>query len=195
MKNAIEIIRGALNDSISVKNAIVTDEHLLNIIDRAAKKMSEAIKLGNTLFFCGNGGSAADAQHIAAELTGRFLKDREPIAADVLGINFSHVTAVGNDYGFENIFYRDLKAKARKGDILLAISTSGNSHNILKAVEWANANGVFVIGLTGNNGGLLREKADILIAIPSGFTPRIQESHITIGHIICELIELDITNI
>lgn len=195
MKNTVQVIREALQESVSVKKQIAGNEILLDAIANAAKCMSDAIRQGNTLYFCGNGGSAADAQHIAAELTGRFLKDREPIAADVLGINFSHITAVGNDYGFENIFYRDLKAKAKKGDILVAISTSGNSPNIMKAVCYANENGISVIGLTGNKGGLLREKADILLSIPSDFTPRIQESHITIGHIICELIELEIADI
>ncbi len=144
---------------------------------------------GGQLLIAGNGGSAADAQHIAAELTGRFLRERQPLRALALHANTSALTAVGNDYGYEYVFARELSAHARPGDVLLAISTSGNSANILRAIEAARERKVAVIGLTGESGGQMRIACDLCLCVPSKSTPRIQEMHITIGHTICELLE------
>lgn len=193
MKKTIEIIRSAFLDSASLKTRIADEMDLLNRIAEAAETIVAKLKNGHTIYFCGNGGSAADAQHIAAEFTGRFLLEREPLSADVLGINFSHLTAVGNDYGFEDVLLRDLKAKAKSNDILFAISTSGNSANIIKAAQYAKEANIFCIGMTGESGGLLAQYSDILLNVPSRFTPRIQEVHITIGHIICDIIDHQMT--
>jgi D-sedoheptulose 7-phosphate isomerase len=144
---------------------------------------------GGQLLLAGNGGSAADAQHIAAELTGRFLIERRPFRALALHGNTSALTAVGNDYGYEQVFARELTAHARPGDVLLAISTSGNSANILRAIEVARECKVSVIGLTGGTGGKMRAACDICLCVPTNSTPRMQEMHITIGHTICELLE------
>ena len=137
----------------------------------------------------GNGGSAADAQHIAAEFTGRFYQDREPLFAEALHVNTSYLTAVANDYSFDEVYSRLIKAKGQSGDILIAISTSGNSTNIVKAASQAMAQDFKVIALTGESGGLLKDSCHWLINIPSTDTPRIQESHILVGHILCELVE------
>jgi D-sedoheptulose 7-phosphate isomerase len=148
-----------------------------------------SLTAGGQLFIGGNGGSAADAQHIAAELTGRFLLERKPFRALALHGNSSALTAIGNDYGYEHVFARELTAHARPGDVLLGISTSGNSLNILRAIEAARRCEVKVIGLTGESAGQMRAACDICLCVPSNSTPRIQEMHITIGHAICELVE------
>lgn len=158
---------------------------VLNAIDI----ISSSLAAGGQLLIAGNGGSAADAQHIAAELTGRFLRERRPLRAIALHANTSALTAIGNDYGYEHVFARELSAHARPGDILLAISTSGNSRNILRAIEVARERDVTVIGLTGESGGEMRAACDLCLCVPSGTTARIQEMHITIGHTICELLE------
>jgi D-sedoheptulose 7-phosphate isomerase len=137
----------------------------------------------------GNGGSAADAQHLAAELTGRFLVERRPFRALALHVNTSSLTAIGNDYGYEHVFARELEAHGRPGDVLLALTTSGNSHNILRAIETAHQNKITVIGMTGKTGGKMRNLCDLCLCVPSASTARIQEMHITIGHAICELLE------
>jgi D-sedoheptulose 7-phosphate isomerase len=148
-----------------------------------------SLAAGGQLFLAGNGGSAADAQHIAAELTGRFLRERKPIRAMALHVNTSALTAIGNDYGYDRVFARELLAHARAGDVLLAISTSGNSANILCAIEAARQCHVKVVGLTGETGGKMRAVCDICVCVPSQSTARIQEMHITMGHAICELLE------
>jgi len=140
-------------------------------------------------FFCGNGGSAADAQHIAAELSGRFYFDREPLFAEALHVNTSYLTAVANDYSYDEVFSRLVKAKGRAGDILIGISTSGNSKNVIKAIEVANEIGMISVGMTGKTGGKMKDICKYLINVPSTDTPRIQEGHIMIGHIICEIVE------
>jgi D-sedoheptulose 7-phosphate isomerase len=155
----------------------------------AADIISAAFAAGGRLLLAGNGGSAADAQHIAAELSGRFLRERRALPALALHGNTSAVTAIGNDYGYENVFARELSAHARAGDVLLAISTSGNSPNILRAIDAAREYGLTVIGLTGESGGRMRSLCDLCLCVPSRSTPRIQEMHITIGHTICELVE------
>lgn len=151
--------------------------------------ISNTFKKGNKVFFCGNGGSAADAQHLAAEFSGRFYKDRRSLPSEALHCNTSYLTAVGNDYSFELIYSRLLEGIATKGDVLIGITTSGNSQNILNAFLQAKKMGVYTIGLTGSSGGELKVHSDILINVPSDDTPRIQESHIMIGHIICQMVE------
>jgi len=151
--------------------------------------IASSLDAGGQLLIAGNGGSAADAQHIVAELTGRFLRDRQPLRAIALHANTSALTAIGNDYGYEHIFARELAAHARPGDVLLAISTSGNSPNVLRAIEAARQRDVVVIGLTGESGGQMRKACDLCLCVPSKSTARIQEMHITIGHAICELLE------
>ena len=160
-----------------------------NAVSEVVDMIFASLSKGGQLFIAGNGGSAADAQHIVAELTGRFLLERKPIRAMALHANTSALTAIGNDYGYEHVFARELSAHARPGDVLLAISTSGNSANVLKAIEMARKLNVVVIGLTGNSGGKMRQACDLCICIPSSSTARIQEMHITIGHAICELLE------
>lgn len=158
-------------------------------VSRAVDIIYSSLAAGGQLLIAGNGGSAADAQHIAAELTGRFLRDRQPLRALVLHGNISALTAVGNDYGYEHVFARELRAHARPGDVLLAISTSGNSANILRAIRVARECNVIVIGLTGEDGGQMRNECGHCLFVPSNSTARIQEMHITIGHTICELLE------
>jgi D-sedoheptulose 7-phosphate isomerase len=158
-------------------------------VSRAVDVIYSSLAAGGQLFIAGNGGSAADAQHIAAELTGRFLRDRRPLRAMALHVNTSALTAIGNDFGYEQVFARELSAHARPGDVLLAISTSGNSPNILRAIQAAHQENVTVIGLTGESGGAMRTACDLCLCVPCQSTPRIQEMHITIYHAICELLE------
>jgi len=158
-------------------------------VSRAVDMMHASMAAGGQLLIAGNGGSAADAQHIAAELTGRFQRERQPLRALALHGNTSALTAIGNDYGFEHVFARELSAHARPGDVLLAISTSGNSANILRTIEAARKGQVRVVGLTGESGGKMRSVCDLCLCVPSKSTARIQEMHITIGHAICELLE------
>jgi len=158
-------------------------------VDRVVTIIARSMAAGGALLVCGNGGSAADAQHIAAELTGRFFRDRRPLRALPLHGNPSSLTAIGNDYGYDQVFAREVGAHGREGDILLAISTSGNSPNILRAIEAAREQQMTVIGLTGESGGKMRDLCHVCLCVPSTSTPRIQECHILIGHTICELLE------
>ena len=176
----------------------ICNEHMeiARVLPALAPAVSGAIDIiysslaaGGQLLIAGNGGSAADAQHIAAELTGRFLRERQPFRALALHVNTSSLTAIGNDYGYEHVFARELSAHARPGDVFLAITTSGNSPNILCAIEAARKSKVAVIGLTGESGGRMRAACDLCLCVPSKSTARIQEMHITIGHAICELLE------
>ena len=162
---------------------------LSDVIAKAGDVMSSALASGGRVFFCGNGGSAADAQHLAAELSGRYLRDRRPLDGIALHCNTSAMTAIANDYSFDKIFARQLEAHGRQGDVLVAISTSGNSANVIEAAKEAHRLGMSVIGMTGADGGRMKELADILIAVPSAFTPRIQEMHIMAGHVMCEMVE------
>ena len=182
-------IENIIQDSINVKQLIINDKALVERIGKAAELCVASLKNGGKIHFCGNGGSAADAQHLAAELSGRFYYDRPPLNAEALHVNTSYLTAVANDYSYDMIYARMLQASAKKGDVLVGISTSGNSANILKAIEVANEIGVKTIGMTGEVGGKMADVCDILINVPSKCTPRVQESHIMIGHIICEIIE------
>lgn len=182
-------IKEILNSSISVKEAILDDETILTRIGLAVELMVSVFKDHGKVLFCGNGGSAADAQHLAAEFSGRFYYDRDPLDAEALHVNSSYLTAVANDYSYDEVYARLVKAKGSKGDVLVALSTSGNSTNIIKAMEVAGKMGMKTIGFTGESGGKMKELSDILLNIPSDDTPRIQESHITLGHIICEMVE------
>ncbi len=167
----------------------MNDKNIVKEIEKIVTVATNVFQNGGKVFFCGNGGSAADAQHLAAEFSGRFYFDREPLFAEALHVNTSYLTAVANDYGYEYIFSRLIKAKGSRGDILFGLSTSGNSKNIVKAFEQAISQGVITIGLTGAGGGKMKNVSDYIIKIPSEDTPRIQEAHILVGHIICELVE------
>jgi len=182
-------IKSIIASSIETKGKILDDEDFLKRIEDVAKLVAGVFKNGNRLYLCGNGGSAADAQHLAAEFTGRFYTDREPLPAEALHVNTSFMTAVANDYSFDEVYQRAVKAHGRKGDVLIGISTSGNSKNIILAQEEAKKRGMTVISLTGETGGKMKDSSDYLFNVPSTDTPRIQESHILIGHIICQLVE------
>lgn len=175
--------------SIQVKQLILNDAQLLTTLNNITEACIKAFKNDNKLLFCGNGGSAADAQHLAAEFTGRFYTDREPLFAEALHTNTSYLTAVANDYSYDEVFSRLLKGMGRKGDILFGISTSGNSKNIVKAFEIARQRGIITVGMTGQTGGQMKDLSDFLLNVPSTDTPRIQESHIMLGHIVCEFVE------
>ncbi|HOP51179.1 MAG TPA: D-sedoheptulose 7-phosphate isomerase [Ignavibacteriales bacterium] len=188
------IIKQSISISIEVKNKILEDTTLLDVIAKTAYEITNALMNDKKILICGNGGSAADAQHIAAELSGRFYFDREPLYAEALHVNSSYLTAVANDYSYDEVYARLVKAKGRKGDILIGLSTSGNSKNVIKAFEIANKIGMVTIGMTGKSGGKMKEFSNYLINVPSNNTARIQESHIMIGHIICEIVEKEIFN-
>jgi len=175
-----------------IQQNIAVKYQLLNqclVIAEIAAKLLEAFKNNKKIILFGNGGSAADAQHIAAELAGRYYMDRKPLPAEALTVNTSILTAIGNDYGFEQIFARQVEALGNPGDIAIGISTSGNSPNVIEGVRAAKRKGMITIGLTGADGGQLKNEVDYCICVPSKDTPRIQEAHILIGHIWCELIE------
>lgn len=185
----MEHIRNIIRESISVKNAILENEDLLQTIEAAVQAITQAFRNGNHVYFCGNGGSAADAQHLAAEFSGRFYKDRDALPAEALHCNTSYLTAVANDYSYDVIYARLIKGIGKKGDVLIGLSTSGNSANLLKAFEVAREKEIVTVGFTGTTGGQMKAWSDFLFNVPSTNTPRIQESHIMIGHIICELVE------
>jgi len=182
-------IKSIINSSIELKQNLFNDIETLNKIEQSINIITTAFKNGKKVLFCGNGGSAADAQHLAAEFSGRFYKDRKALPSEALHCNTSYLTAVGNDYGYEFVYSRLIEGMGNSGDILIGLSTSGNSINIYNAFKVARENNIITIALTGNNGGKLRELTDILIDVKSTDTPRIQESHILVGHIICELVE------
>ena len=180
-------IKGIIESSISTKRSLLDTQS--GEIEQAASAIISAVKKGGKLIVFGNGGSAADSQHIVAELVGRFQKERMAIPAIALTTNTSSLTAIANDYGYDVSFSRQLEALAKKGDVALGISTSGNAKNVIEAAKKAKGLGLTVIGLTGGRGGRIARIADINIAVPSDVTARIQESHILIGHILCELVE------
>jgi D-sedoheptulose 7-phosphate isomerase len=179
-------IRQILQESIQVKQALLAQADL---IQQIADCLAEALRGGHKLLVCGNGGSAADAQHMVAELMGHFALERQPFPAIALTTNTSTLTALANDYSYETVFSRQVEALAEPDDVLIGISTSGNSLNVIRAIEVAKAKGAFTIGLTGRDGGKLKDEAHLCLCIPSCSTPRIQEAHITVIHILCELIE------
>ena len=184
-----ESIINLINESVRTFTNISKDQHQVVLIENITNTILNAFKSDNKLLLCGNGGSAADAQHIAAELSGRFEIDRKPLNAEALHVNSSFVTAVANDYGYEEIYSRMVEAIGKNGDILLALSTSGNSKNIIRAIEKANSRGLITIGFSGNDGGAMQNLCKYNLIIPSDNTARIQEAHILVGHIICKLIE------
>ena len=182
-------IKATLQESIAVKASILNDPSLIQKISEVTTLLIETFQQNGKVLFCGNGGSAADAQHLAAEFSGRFYKDRQPLPSEALHVNTSYLTAVANDYGFEHVYSRMIKGIGKSGDVLIGLSTSGNSQNIIQAFCVARSMGMICVGFTGQTGGLLAAESDILLNIPSNDTPRIQESHITVGHILCELVE------
>jgi D-sedoheptulose 7-phosphate isomerase len=187
-------IKSILQSSVDVKHKILSDNILLATIEQVTAIVTKAFADGNKVLFCGNGGSAADAQHLAAEFSGRFYTDRNPLPSEALHCNSSYLTAVANDYSFDIVYSRMVKGMGRAGDVLIGLSTSGNSVNIIKAVEQAKELGMITVCLTGESGGKLKHICDHLLNVPSSDTPRIQESHITIGHIICEIVEAQLFN-
>ncbi|EAH9738133.1 D-sedoheptulose 7-phosphate isomerase [Campylobacter jejuni] len=189
MENLNSYIKGHFADSILVKEQILKDENLITLIKNASLEVVKAYKNGNKTLLAGNGGSAADAQHIAGEFVSRFYFDRPGIASIALTTDTSVLTAIGNDYGYENLFARQVQAQGVKGDVFIGISTSGNSKNILKALEFCKQKEIISIGLSGASGGAMNELCDYCIKVPSTCTPRIQEAHILIGHIICAIVE------
>ena len=184
-----ESIINLINESVRTFTNISKDQNQVDLIENITNTILNAFKSDNKLLLCGNGGSAADAQHIAAELSGRFEIDRKPLNAEALHVNSSFVTAVANDYGYEEVYSRMVEAIGKNGDILLALSTSGNSKNVIRAIEKANSLGLITIGFSGNDGGSMQNICKYNLIIPSDNTARIQEAHILVGHIICKLIE------
>ncbi len=183
------MIRNIISASIETKQKILSNEPLLHTIEQTVEVVVSAFENGNKVLFCGNGGSAADAQHLAAEFSGRFYTDRDPLPSEALHCNTSYLTAVANDYSYDVVYSRMVKGMGRKGDVLIGLSTSGNSVNILNALEQAKKIGMITVCFTGETGGKMKDQCDYLINVPSTDTPRIQESHIMIGHIICQLTE------
>jgi len=184
-----EKIKNIIAASIAVKQQLLQDEAIIKSVSDSVAVIVTAFKNGNKVLFCGNGGSAADAQHLAAEFSGRFYLDRDALPAEALHCNTSYMTAVANDYSYDVIYSRLVKGIGNKGDVLIGLSTSGNSKNILAAFEVAKEKNMITIGFTGATGGKMKDSADYLLNVPSTDTPRIQESHILLGHIICELVE------
>jgi D-sedoheptulose 7-phosphate isomerase len=183
------LIQQRIQSSIATKQKLLADSVFEEHVALVAAKIVESLRRGGKVFFFGNGGSAADAQHLAAEFTGRYLKERRPLPALALGVNSSSLTAIGNDYGFEQVFARQLEALGKEGDVAVGITTSGNSPNVVKALEMARTKSIFAVALTGAPGEKADKVADCAICIPSKETPRIQECHILTGHLICEIVE------
>ena len=187
----MEQIKNIVQSSINVKQEVLQNEDLLKTVKDCITVIVKAFKAGNKVLFCGNGGSAADAQHLAAEFSGRFYTDRDSLPSEALHCNSSYLTAVANDYSYDVIYSRLLKGMGNKGDVLVGLSTSGTSKNIYNAFEVAKEKGMITIAFTGATGGTLKALSDYLINVPSTDTPRIQESHILLGHIICQLVEAE----
>lgn len=187
--NINDIIKEQINDSMSVKQKILNDENILNAIKTASDEITNSYKNGGKLLLCGNGGSAGDAQHIAGEMVARFRLERNALSAIAFNTNSSVVTAIGNDYEYNYIFERQVEAFGKEGDVLISISTSGNSESVLRAINKAKEMNIKTVSLLGKDGGACKNISDYAIVVPSDDTPRIQESHIMIGHIICDIVE------
>jgi len=185
----MEKIKNIIQSSIDVKQQLLRNQQLLETVNKVVDVITASLKNGGRIYFCGNGGSAADAQHLAAEFSGRFYTDRKALPAEALHCNTSYLTAVANDYSYDVVYARLIEGIGSKGDVLVGLSTSGNSGNIVKAFEVAKQKEMTTVGFTGAGGGNMKSLSDHLINIPSNDTPRIQESHIMIGHIICQLVE------
>ena len=175
-----------------LKTEVMNNQILINSVASISEEIIKAYQSGNKVIWCGNGGSAADAQHLAAELSGRFYYDRPPLFSEALHVNTSYITAVANDYSYDEIYSRLVKAVCKKGDILIGLSTSGNSGNVVKAFVTAREMGVKTVGFTGETGGKMKEFSDFLVNIPSNDTPRIQECHMLLGHTLCEITEINL---
>lgn len=185
----MEQIKTKLRDSINLKTSLLGDQELLDTIEKITREIIQCYRHDGKVLWCGNGGSAADAQHLAAELSGRYYYDRPPLFSEALHVNTSYITAVANDYSYAEIYSRLTKAMGRKGDVLIGLSTSGNSANVVNALKVANETGMITVGFTGAGGGKMKEHCKYLVAIPSKDTPRIQECHMLFGHTICEAVE------
>lgn len=183
-------IQTKLMESIRLKTALLDNNQILSAVSALVEEIIETYKQGGKVLWCGNGGSAADAQHLAAELSGRFYYDRPPLFSEALHVNTSYTTAVANDYSYDVIYSRLIKAMGKKGDVLIGLSTSGNSKNVVEALKVANEMGLKTAAFTGESGGQMKEYAQFLVNIPSTDTPRIQECHMLLGHTICELVEM-----
>lgn len=188
----INFIKSKIEESISLKTSLLSNTEILNAVNNTINEIVTCYKAGGKVLWCGNGGSAADAQHLAAELSGRFYYDRPPLFSEALHVNTSYITAVANDYSYDIIYSRLVEAMGKKGDILIGLSTSGNSANVIKALEKANEMGITTIAFTGKTGGKMNGIGKYLINIPSTDTPRIQECHMLLGHTICELVEMNL---
>jgi len=188
----IDFIKSKIQTSIDLKTALLSNAAILNSVDAIVKDITSSYNNGGKVLWCGNGGSAADSQHLAAELSGRFYYDRPPLFSEALHVNTSYITAVANDYSYDIIYSRLVEAMGKKGDILFGLSTSGNSGNVIKAFEKANDIGMITIGFTGETGGKMKDLCKYLINIPSKDTPRIQECHMLLGHTICEMVEMSL---
>ena len=186
----IDFIKSKIEDSIIIKNKLLKNEIILSTLEQVINDIINSYKAGGKVLWCGNGGSAADAQHLAAELSGRFYYDRPPLFSEALHVNTSYTTAVANDYSYDIIYSRLVEAMGKKNDVLIGLSTSGNSQNVVKAIEKANQLGLTTVAFTGESGGQLKNFSKYLINIQSTNTPRIQECHMILGHTICEIVEM-----
>jgi len=185
----IQFLQSKIQASIDLKTKLMQDQNTLQTVIDVCNEIIQCYSKQGKVLWCGNGGSAADAQHLSAELTGRFYYDRQPLSSEALHVNTSYITAVANDYSYEQIYARLIKGIGKPGDILIGLSTSGNSGNVMEAFKVANEMGMITVGLTGNNGGKMKDVVKYLIDIPSTDTPRIQECHMLLGHSICEIVE------
>jgi D-sedoheptulose 7-phosphate isomerase len=193
IKNSLEtMIQGRIRESVAVKDAFLHDRELIRMVAEVGHDLTEALRAGHRIFLFGNGGSAADAQHIAAELVGRYKLERPGLPVEALTVNSSSLTAIANDYSYEAVFVRQVEALGSAGDVAIAISTSGNSRNVVLAIEAAKRKGMASVGLTGKGGGQLKGVVDRCLCVPSEDTPRIQETHILIGHILSEIVETEL---
>ena len=188
----IDFIKSKIQTSVNLKTSLLGNSEILNSVNSVINDIVASYKNGGKVLWCGNGGSAADAQHLAAELSGRFYYDRPPLFSEALHVNTSYITAVANDYSYDIIYSRLVEAMGKKGDILIGLSTSGNSGNVIKALEQAKKIGMITVGFTGQTGGKMKDLCDYLINIPSTDTPRIQECHMLFGHTICEMVEMNL---
>lgn len=186
----IDFIKSKIQTSVDLKTSLLSNQAILKAVEQVVNDIVSSYQQGGKVLWCGNGGSAADSQHLAAELSGRFYYDRPPLNSEALHVNTSYITAVANDYSYDVIYSRLVKAMGRKGDVLIGLSTSGNSTNVIKAFDEANALGMITVGMTGETGGKMKDHCKYLINIPSKDTPRIQECHMLLGHTICELVEM-----
>lgn len=188
----INLIKSRIQASAELKKSLLENTNILNTVENIVSEIINTYKQNGKVLWCGNGGSAADSQHLAAELSGRFYYDRPPLFSEALHVNTSYTTAVANDYSYDVIYSRLVDAMGRKGDVLIGLSTSGNSANVVKALETANNKGMITVGFTGESGGKMKSLCKYLVNIPSTDTPRIQECHMLLGHTICELVELNL---